>query len=121
MRNQSCKIKKEVCITNNSKVWYPITAFEEEFSDNLTPTEILAHNRELLRQYYFATTIGKANDLLAELIKADPDHPHKTLNQSPPPILWFFFQNLNFFSKITFQPSFSLPLIVWTIMNIYYP
>ncbi|MCB1144318.1 MAG: hypothetical protein KDK54_18845 [Leptospiraceae bacterium] len=48
--------------------------FEEEFSDNLTPTEILAHNRELLRQYYFATTIGKANDLLAELIKADPDH-----------------------------------------------
>ena len=74
MRNQSCKIKKEVCITNNSMVWYPITEFEEEFSDNLTQTEILAHNRELLRQYYFATTIGKANDLLAELIKADPNH-----------------------------------------------
>jgi hypothetical protein len=32
----------------------------------------LAHNSELLRQYYFATTIGKANQLLAELIKADP-------------------------------------------------
>ena len=45
-----------------------------EVSDNLTPAEILAHNSELLRQYYFATTIGKANDLLNEMIASDPAH-----------------------------------------------
>ncbi|MDX1957414.1 MAG: hypothetical protein SFU98_02520 [Leptospiraceae bacterium] len=50
-----------------------VKPFVGESADSLSAS-ILAHNAELLRQFYFATTKEKAGELLAELIKRDPQH-----------------------------------------------